>query len=37
MINPLTRFEQTVIEQVEQRFPASVDFLQAMVRQPSTL
>jgi len=37
MTNPLTRLEQTVIEQVDQRFPASMDFLQAMVRQPSTL
>src|SRR4030065_519108 len=37
MVNSLTRLEQSVIEQVERRFPASVDFLQSMVRQPSTL
>lgn len=37
MNNILTKMEQAVMDQVEQGFPSSIDFLQAMVRQPSTL
>lgn len=37
MNKTLTKLEQAVMEQVDQRFASSIDFLQAMVRQPSTL
>jgi acetylornithine deacetylase len=37
MNKPLTKLEQTVMEQVDQRFASSIDFLQAMVHQPSIL
>ena len=33
----LTKLEVAVMEQVDRRFSETIDFLQAMVRQPSTL